>query len=175
MDEFQAPREERRPADSVVRTDQGSSVRWSDVVVALLFVTVFWVPALLSASEVLASSLWVRAWPPSARPPSSFSVAPAKRRSDHCPHSDGCRVDIATQRGSDAGGGMVPVPARPAARGRSRIIGGAAVAVMVLAPSHGSSTPAVGQRIILSAVVIGAVWLLGQAEREAPGGGDGVR
>ena len=134
------------------------------MVVALLFVTVFWVPALLSASEVglvavgsclatvCAAAIVLRWRLPSAAPIIALTATAAgwilQLSADPMLAVAWCLYPLALQRG-----------------GRSRIIGGAAVAVMVLVSlTHGSSTPAVGQRIILSAVVIGAVWLLGQAE-----------
>lgn len=52
-------------------------------------------------------------------------------------------------------------------KGRSRIIGSAAVVVMILVSfTYGAPESAAGvdQRIIFAAVAIGAVWLLGQAE-----------
>lgn len=164
MDEIQAPREKRRPAGSVARTVGGSSVRWSDVVVAIMLVAVFWVPAMLSASEagfialgaclaaVAAAAVILRWRLPSAAPIIALAATAAgwmlQVSADPMLAVAWCLYPLALQRG-----------------GRSRIIGGAAVVVMVLISlTHGSSTPAVDQRIILSAVVIGAVWLLGQAE-----------
>ncbi|MGO2050210.1 MAG: sensor histidine kinase [Microbacterium sp.] len=164
MDEVQVPREERRPAGSVARTVSGSLVWWSDVAVAIVLVAVFWVPSLLSASQaglitlgaclagVSAAAVIVRWRLPSAAPVIALTATAA-----------GWMLQVSADPMLAVAWCLYPLALQ--GRGRSRIIGGAAVVVMVLVSlTHGSSTPAVDQRIILSAVVIGAVWLLGQAE-----------
>ena len=165
MDEVQAPRGERRPPRSAAPTVGASSARWSDVAVAIVLVAIFWIPTLLSASQagaialgtclaaISAAAVVLRWRLPSAAPLIALTATAAgwmlQLSADPMLAVAWCLYPLALQRA-----------------GRTRIIGGAAVATMVLVSlTHGASSPAaVDQRIVFSAVVIGAVWLLGQAE-----------
>jgi signal transduction histidine kinase len=137
-----------------------------DSVAAVVLVVAFWVPQLLSASEVWLSaagaalalvaavSVMVRWRLPSIAPVAALVATGGawflQVSSDPMLAVAWCLYPLALRRGR-----------------RSRIIGGAAVVVMIFVSlTYGAAPSAagVGQRIIFAAVAIGAVWLLGQAE-----------
>lgn len=165
MDEVQGRRGARSSPRATARSVRRPWVRWPDVAVAIVLAVVFWVPALLSTpsasllvlgiclASVSAAAVIMRWRLPSAAPIVALTATGAgwmlQVSADPMLAVAWCLYPLALQR-----------------VGRSRIIGGAAVATMVLVSlTHGSSSPAaVNQRVIFSAVVIGTVWLLGQAE-----------
>lgn len=150
---------------SAVRKHSRSS--WvGDSVAAVVLVVVFWVPQLMSASHlwlsasgvalalVVAASVMMRWRLPSVAPAAALVATGIawflQVSSDPMLAVAWCLYPLALRRGR-----------------RSRIIGGAAVIVMILVSlTYGAPPSAAGvdQRIIFAAVAIGAVWLLGQAE-----------
>lgn len=140
---------------------------WPDAVVAIVLVALFWAPAVLAAPAgaltalgaglaVCTGAAVVLRWRlPGAAPIVALVATGA-----------GWMLQLSADPMLAVAWCLYPMALRRS--GRARVIGGAAVATMVLVSfTHGAPAPssaAVDQRIVFSAVVIGAVWLLGQAE-----------
>lgn len=161
MQEVHVVRSER----SVLRTGRRHRVEWSDVVFASVLLLVFWVPELMptagssrlligvSLAAVTAAAVILRWRLPSTAPIVALVATGL-----------GWMLQVNADPMLAVAWCLYPLALRR--RGRSRIIGSAAVVTTVLVSiTHGSSSlVGANQRVILSAVVIGAVWLLGQAE-----------
>lgn len=137
-----------------------------DLVVGLVLVAVFWLPLLLSAPRY-----WVLSVGSTLAAVTAWSVLARWRLPKVAPMvalvatSAGWSLQVSSDPMLAVAWCLYPLALR---RERwSRIIGGAAVVVMVLVSfTHGAPDSAAGvdQQIIVAAAVIGAVWLLGQAE-----------
>lgn len=155
--------DEIEPREGVAR----SRPFWlGDLAAAIVIVAGFWVPLLVSVvspwllaggatlAALTAGAMLARWRLPSAAPVIALLATGAgwalQVSSDPMLAVAWCLYPLALRRGR-----------------RSRVIGGAAVIVMVLISfTHGATESAAGvdQRIIFAAVALGAVWLLGQAE-----------